>query len=292
MLILTLFIGFGSGEALAQKEFEFDPVASKVIPKYLGEVILVKGTVYAVRKNNNKKIKLKMGTKVWPKDIVETKSRSFLKVLMVDDTYLTLGPKSTMDFTKFKFKEKTDRLMDVNLLRGKMRMHFRKKAKEGDIRVQVGEVAMGIRGTEIMGNAFISKAGTKVSQVAVLSGRVMAEFPNGSSKMLSPGDHSVTTLRLNGQADNQVKPMDKEEVMKYLSLQQDPKKDFKPLLDFYKVIDEMAIDRSSGNRVDPNASADTYMEEDDSFPTPKPKNQNWRNSLQNLNNRLQENNGN
>ncbi|MBK26730.1 MAG: hypothetical protein CME70_22205 [Halobacteriovorax sp.] len=281
---------FFSGNSFAQKEFEFDPVASKVIPKYLGEVILVKGNVTAKKKGADRKIKLKMGTKVWPQDVVETKGRSFLKVLMVDDTYLTLGPKSVMDFKKFKFKAKNDRIMDVNLLRGKMRMHFRKKAKEGDLRVHVGEVSMGIRGTEIMGNAFITKAGTKVSQVALLRGSVMAEFPNGSSKLLSPGDHSVTTLRLNGQQDNKVAPMDKEQVMKYLSLQADPSKDFKPLLDFYKALDEMVIDRTSGNRVDPESNTEDSMEDDGGWPAPKPKKQNWRNSLQKLNNRLQENN--
>ncbi len=288
--IFTIFVCLLSSPCFAQKEFEFDPVASKVIPKYLGEVILVKGNVTAKKKGADRKVKLKMGTKLWPQDIVETKGRSFLKVLMVDDTYLTLGPKSVMDFKKFKFKAKNDRIMDVNLLRGKMRMHFRKKAKEGDLRVRVGEVSMGVRGTEIMGNSFITKSGTKVSQVALLRGSVMAEFPNGSSKILSPGDHSVTTLRLNGQQDNKVAPMDKAEVMKYLSLQADPSKDFKPLLDFYKALDEMVIDRTSGNRVDPESNTEDSMKDDGGWPAPKSKKQNWRNSLQKLNNRLQENN--
>ena len=289
ILLLTISLFFSSG-SFAQKEFDFDPVASKVIPKYLGEVILVKGNVTSKRKGADRKVKLKMGTKVWPTEVVETKGRSFLKILMVDDTYLTLGPKSVMDFSKFKFKDKTDRIMDVNLLRGKMRIHFRKKAKEGDIRVQVGEVAMGVRGTEIMGNSFTTKAGTKVSQVALLRGSVMAEFPNGSSKLLSPGDHSVTTLRLNGQQDNKVAPMDKNEVMKYLSLQQDPQRDFKPLLDFYQALDEMVIDRSSGNRVESTQSTSEEDSDDSAWPAPKPKKQNWRNNLKKLNNRLQENN--
>lgn len=289
-LFLSFILVLFSGNVHAQKEFEFDPVASKVIPKYLGEVILVKGTVTAKKRSGDRKLKLKMGTKIWPQDLVETRPRSFLKVLMVDDTYLTLGPKSKIDFRKFKFKKKTDRIMDINLLRGKMRIHFRKKAKEGDIRVQVGEVAMGVRGTEIMGNSFKTPSGTKVSQVALLTGSVMAEFPNGKSKILVPGDHSVTTIRLNGQQDNKVKAMDKSEVMKYLSLQQDPQKDFKPLLSFYKAIDEMVIDGGSGNKIDPSTGAENLESDDVGWPSPKPKKQNWRNSLKKLNNRLQENN--
>lgn len=276
--------------AFAQKEFEFDPVASKVIPKYLGEVILVKGNVISQQKGGDKKIKIKLGTKLWPKDIVETKNRSFLKVLMVDDTYLTLGPKSKMDFSKFKFTSKTNRIMDVNLIRGKMRMHFRKKAKEGDIRVKVGEVAMGVRGTEIMGNAFTTKAGTKISQVALLSGSVLAELPNGTNKLLSPGDHSVTTIRLNGQTDNSVKAMAKAEVMKYLSLQQDPKKDFKPLLDFYKALDEMNLESKNNSNSKSSSSSSADNSDDSGCPAPKSKKQSWRNSLKKLNNRLQENN--
>lgn len=288
--LFTLLLSLFSSQSFAQKEFEFDPVASKVIPKYLGEVILVKGNVTAKKRSGDRKVKLKMGTKVWPQDVVETKGRSFLKLLMVDDTYLTLGPKSLIDFKKFKFKEKTDRIMDVNLLRGKMRMHFRKKAKEGDIRVQVGEVAMGVRGTEIMGNSFKTKSGTRVSQVALLTGSVLAEFPNGSSKVLVPGDHSVTTIRLNGQQDNKVKAMDKSEVMKYLSLQQDPTKDFKPLLNFYQALDEMVMDSKSGNRVDTSASSEDEDDDDGGWPAPKSKKKNWRNNLKDLNNRLQENN--
>ncbi|MFT6071097.1 MAG: hypothetical protein ACJAT2_002086 [Bacteriovoracaceae bacterium] len=289
MILKIIIFSLISNLAFAQKEFEFDPVASKVIPKYLGEVILVKGNVISLQKGESKRVKIKLGTKLWPKDIVETKGRSFLKVLMVDDTYLTLGPKSKMDFSKFKFVSKTNRIMDVNLLRGKMRMHFRKKAKEGDIRVKVGEVAMGVRGTEIMGNAFTNKAGTRVSQVALLSGSVLAELPDGSSKILSPGDHSVTTIRLNGQTDNKVKGMDKEEVMKYLSLQKDPQKDFKPLLDFYKALDEMALN-SKTKKTNDNEKKTEDPSDDSGWPSPKSKKQNWRNSLKKLNNRLHENN--
>lgn len=290
MIIKIIILSLISNIALAQKEFEFDPVASKVIPKYLGEVILVKGNVISQRRGESKRVKLKLGTKLWPKDIVETKGRSFLKLLMVDDTYLTLGPKSKMDFSKFKFVSKTNRIMDVNLLRGKMRMHFRKKAKEGDIRVKVGEVAMGVRGTEIMGNAFTTKGGTKVSQVALLSGSVLAELPDGSNKLLSPGDHSVTTIRLNGQTNNDVKAMAKAEVMKYLSLQQDPKKDFKPLLDFYKALDAMAPQSKNDNSVNADGSSKSDSGDDGGWPAPKSKKQNWRNSLKKLNKSLQENN--
>ncbi len=290
MILKIIIFSLISNLAFAQKEFEFDPIASKVIPKYLGEVILVKGNVSSQKKGESKRIKIKLGTKLWPKDIVETKGRSFLKVLMVDDTYLTLGPKSMMDFSKFKFTSKTNRIMDVNLLRGKMRMHFRKKAKEGDIRVKVGDVAMGVRGTEIMGNAFTTKAGTKVSQVALLSGSVLAELPNGSTKILSPGDHSVTSIRLNGQSSNKVNGMTKEEVMKYLSLQKDPKKDFKPLLDFYKILDEMALKTSGSDKAQTEAGAEGDSTDDGGWPGPKSKKESWRNSLKKLNNRLHENN--
>jgi hypothetical protein len=289
-IISILILCLISNLAFAQKEYDFDPVASKVIPKFLGEVILVKGNVSSLKKNENKKVKIKLGSKLWPRDIVETKKRSFLKVLMVDDTYLTLGPNSKMDFSKFKFTSKTDRIMDVNLIKGKMRMHFRKKAKEGDIRVKVGEVAMGVRGTEIMGNAFITKAGIKVSQVALLSGSVLAELPNGANKLLSPGDHSVTTIRLNGQTDNKVKAMAKEEVMKYLSLQQNSEKDFKPLLDFYKALDEIGLEskNTKGEGIEDNSSEGQI--DSDAWPAPKAKKQNWRKSMKKLNDRLQENN--
>jgi hypothetical protein len=290
MTIKIIILCLISNIAFAQKEFDFDPVASKVIPKYLGEVILVKGNVTLQKKGESRRVKVKLGTKLWPRDIVETKGRSFLKLLMVDDTYLTLGPLSQMDFSKFKFVSKTNRIMDVNLLRGQMRMHFRKKAKEGDIRVKVGEVAMGVRGTEIMGNAFTTKDGTKVSQVALLSGSVLAELPDGSNKLLSPGDHSITTIRLNGQTSKDVKAMAKTEVMKYLSLQQDPKKDFKPLLDFYKGLDKMAPQTKNGQSAGSVGSDGSEQSDESEWPAPKSKKQSWRNSLKKLNKSLQENN--
>ena len=170
----------------SDKDFILDLKTSTLIPKYLGKIKAMHGKVIIGDRE------LKVGSKIYNEDLVQTKEKSFALLDMVDLTTITLGPETDFKVEGWSFKTKNDRDAQFNVMKGQWRARVRSKAKElNQLKIKTPVVSMGIRGTELMVNV-LKKNGKDVTQVALLSGEIHVE--GGTPDMtqdLVPGDHAV-----------------------------------------------------------------------------------------------------
>jgi len=129
----------------------------------IGLVLKAKGKVF---KAFNKDKRVVDGDVLKRKDVIITEKASFVRMKMLDDTVITLGPNSSLLLQRFQFTNKQKRKFSIKLLRGKLRGSVANKAKKGDLKFETDSVSLGIRGTEFLINA------GDVTKVAVLSGKV------------------------------------------------------------------------------------------------------------------------
>ncbi len=228
-----LFFFIFSFSLLAQ-EFAFDKESQSVIPRYLGKVILLKGQAH--HKGDQM---LKIDDKIYPNETLTTEKGSLIKLEMVDMSILTLGPKSSLTFEKWKYKTKSDREALLNLNVGKMRAHFKVKAKKDNaIQIKASHVSMGVRGTEVMVNHLIERDDNKdqskhITHFATLSGRTLLYDKAKDYEIeQEAGEHYLSILDhrkkvIKSEAHN----LDPNEWEKLKAKDKNPRKYFKPLLD-------------------------------------------------------------
>lgn len=232
LCVLTTSLTFVQAqEGKDNKDFTFDKDSNSIIPNYLGKVIILKGKATAKRKGAD--VPLSKGAKLYPKDIINTSARSFLKIEMVDTTLMTAGPSTKLSFENWQYKTKEDRKATFNLMQGKMRAHFKVKAKEDQaLKIRVGHVAMGVRGTRILANKYEQRGGTQVSHVATLSGKtVVYDKVKDYQVEQKAGGQYISFLKKDGSLikgeDRNLSPSE----LKYLkSDDKDPRKYFRPFM--------------------------------------------------------------
>lgn len=119
----------------------------------VAKVIIVYGTVSATEANGNtypvtKGLWLKEGT------VLESKSKSFVKLLFIDKSQMNLGPESKMKITAFP-KNKAGIL---TLMKGQLRSRVNKdymgiqNKKKSKLFIKTKSAAMGVRGTHFQVN--------------------------------------------------------------------------------------------------------------------------------------------
>ena len=171
--------------ALAQ-DFTFDKESGKAIPNYVAELKEMRGSVF--KKSQGKMIKVKIGDRFQKSDTVITKDKSYIKLLVVDDTIFTLSSNSELNFTEFKFREKDDREAVYTFIKGQIRGIVKNKAKkEGDIKVRTTLAVMGIRGTEVLVN-HQTLNNIEVSQFSLNSGIAIISNEEGLKQELAKHD--------------------------------------------------------------------------------------------------------
>lgn len=170
--------------AQTDKDFTLDLKTSTLIPKYVGTVKEIRGEVIVEDRI------LQKGSKIYPRDVLKTNEKSFLKLELIDETQITIGPKSEFQVEKWNYRTKNDRDALFSLTQGKMRAEIRAKAKEKDqLKVKSPLVAMGIRGTQFLFNNQ-KIAEKEVTQVALLEGKIHLEADSLKEKWdLKPGDY-------------------------------------------------------------------------------------------------------
>lgn len=129
----------------------------------IGTVLKRKGMVY--KAFSDKKV-LERGQHVKRKDVIITEKASFVRIKMLDDTIITLGPNSSLLLQRFRFTTKEKRAFSIKLLRGKLRANIVNKSKKDSLKFETDSVSLGVRGTELLMNA------GEVTKVAVISGKV------------------------------------------------------------------------------------------------------------------------
>ncbi len=125
-------------------------VASSTNSTYAGKVILVKGKAVAIDEKGKER-KLKRRAQIFTGDTIKTIKKSSMRLVMVDQSLLSLKPNSVLKISdyNFSFKEKEKDAMALDLLKGGMRavtgiIGVRSKKK---YKVKTATATMGVRGT-------------------------------------------------------------------------------------------------------------------------------------------------
>jgi hypothetical protein len=159
----------------------------QAIPSYVAKVRVLKGKVVSHSKGKAKPAKV--GTQLYRNDTLSTGERSIVKIIMVDETFITLGPNSEIRFEDYQFVSKTDRRIH-SFVRGQLSSFVKNKAKPGDVVFRAGATTFGVRGTHLLINARTVNQ-VDVSEFALLSGSAELADPAGSNQLLAPGERVV-----------------------------------------------------------------------------------------------------
>jgi hypothetical protein len=147
-----------------------------------GRVALLKGK--GTFERSKKVSPLASGLMVMEGDIIVTAAKSFVRIIMKDETTLSLGPKSKLVIQEFQYKQGTIRKTIYNLIEGKMRSFIRKKTKGNEsVQVNSDTISIAVRGTEILSNSYLVK-GNATNDVMLLSGKAEAHVMGMKGGML------------------------------------------------------------------------------------------------------------
>lgn len=182
-VVLNLLVTATFAQSGNDKDWTLDPKTSTLIPKYLGKIKILHGKAIIGERE------LKVGSKVYSNDLIQTSDNSYIVMEMIDLTTVTLGPNSDFKVSQWSYRTKNDRNAEFDILKGQWRALVRSKAKEEDqLKIKTPVASLGIRGTELMVNV-LEKNNQSVTQVALLEGSVHLESNNGKQQDLIPGDH-------------------------------------------------------------------------------------------------------
>jgi hypothetical protein len=199
LFLLTMFFSIS---ALSQMKMSVDPKTSKMKYDVIGEVTSFQGDVFKKtnRSSSNTRLGLKFGVKKG--DIISTGRDSFVKINLIDDTIISLGPESIFSFEDYSFDSLTDRDAFFNLLKGKMRIKVKNKIERGNLKFNTLTMSFGVRGTEFLANQDLKQSGESFEQIALLEGEIELSGKNIElAKSLKPRDH----LKLGRYSNNKIK---------------------------------------------------------------------------------------
>jgi hypothetical protein len=214
-LALLLILPFHLSFAEDDKDWVLDLKTSTLIPKYIGKVKEIKGKAIVEDRE------LKIGSKIYPQDLIKTEEKSFIKLELIDDSLITIGAQSEFSVEKWAYRTKNDRDALFSLLKGKMRAEIKSKSKEKDqLKFKSPLVALGIRGTKFLLNN--STIGLKeVSQIALMEGKIHLEgnaFTENVS--MKPGDYIEVVKDETQHSSAKQKVLSEEELKNYLASEQ------------------------------------------------------------------------
>lgn len=184
----TLLLLLSLSLTVLAADFEFDKQKGMAVPNYIGQVKLLKGKAFKIAQGQKQEIKV--GARFHKNDTLITLAQSFVKFQVVDDTIMSIGPNSELNFAEFDFTTKTERKAVYSFVRGQLSGHVKSKAKEGDVVVKTKFAAMAIRGTEILVNHQTQK-GIEISEFALLSGSALVSDDKDKKHDLFRSDRVV-----------------------------------------------------------------------------------------------------
>ena len=279
-----LFALFVTTSLFAQ-DFEFDKEKGRAVPKYIAQIKLMKGKVF--KNINGEMTEVQVGERFSKNDILVTSELSFAKIMIVDDTMISIGPKSELKFSNFNFVDKNNRQITYDLIKGQMRALVKNKAKDGEIVFKTKLTSMGVRGTEILMNHQMFK-NKEISEYALLSGLADVSGDKRGKQELKASDRIIfvqdpMTLE---SANEKIKFSDAE--MEYLrAVKMDEEKEFKPFMPYFV---PGTVSKTSplytmltGESATSTGTAETSTEEK------RTNKKSWRENLDQLNEKLRDN---
>lgn len=261
------------------EDFTLDKESGQALPNFVAQLKVAKGKVF--KSTGENKVEVKVGTRFYKNDTIITNPDSFAQILVVDDTVMTLGSKSELNFTNFKFVDKTNRQIIFSFIKGQIRGLIKNKAKEGDIVVKTKLGIMGIRGTEILVNHQTIN-NLDISEFALLSGTAQLTDEKNQNHDLSKTDRIIIVQNSmnkesanskNKLSDMELKQLgDKNQFMNLFDLTSLDKASV--LYPFFQKTSDVT---PAGERKNDTDSSSDHGEQKD-----------WRNNLKKLNEKLKE----
>ncbi len=218
--------------ALFAQNFKFNKETGKAIPAFVGELKLVKGT--ALRTTGGRPRLVQIGEKFYPKDIVVTEADSSMKILIADDTWLSLGPESELIFADFEFKDKNERKIHYELKRGQLSANVREKIKSGEVKFRSKFSSMGVRGTKIMMN-YREVNGAGIAEYALAEGIAEVTDQDGKTHEIIAGERIILIQNLKSKEGSQIKlELTKEDLENFMSPEAEEDKGIRPFMPYYE----------------------------------------------------------
>lgn len=204
------------------------------------------------------------GAAIYEGDEIRTEKSSYVQIKMIDETQISLTPKSVLVFSQFKKINNQKRTASFHHVWGQVRAKFIKKADEGDLKFSTPHASFGIRGTEFISDVDIAQNQREQMNLALLEGELQVEG-EGYVKDMKAGQLIRTDSQ--GLVDMIEVPAESvEEMLKNPALE-------KQVLVQYARIEEAPI-KSLKIQVPSNLP----LKNDDEFPAKKKKN--WQQILQ------------
>ncbi len=228
---LILFFLF-STSLFAQSGFTFNKDTGKAVPNFVGELKLMKGRV--MKTTGGRPQMVQIGEKFYPKDIIATEKDSSMKILITDDTWLSLGPDSELVFSDFEFREKDDRKINYELKRGQLSAHVRQKIKAGEVNFRTRFASMGVRGTKLMMN-YREVKGVGITEYAIIEGKGEVMDAGGVTHPLPAGKKIVLQYSLKNKKDfPDEMPLSPEDLKNFASPESGEEKSMEPFMPYYE----------------------------------------------------------
>lgn len=259
------------------QDFVFDKEKGRAVPSYVGQLKLMKGKVF--KKSGEATKDVETGERFKKSDVIVTAEKSFAKVLIVDDTVISIGPQSEVRFDEFDFKDKSDRRMSITLIKGQLSGDVKNKATNpGDIKFRTKYTTMGIRGTYILMNASTNKS-LDIAEYALLSGKAEVADHKTAKFEMKKGDRVILIRDSRDDGTHQQAGHLTETEFNTLQAREvDEEKDFKPFLPYS---DWDWIEKSA-NKVKTRNDEVVVEKREENKPG-------WEENLQKLNQKLKEN---
>lgn len=238
------FIMFLFSLSLYAQDFSYNKETGKAVPQFVGELKLMRGR--ALKTTGGRPRLVKTGDRFFPKDIVATEDNSSMKILISDDTWLSVGPNSEIVFTEFDFRDKDDRDIGYELKKGQISANVRQKIKKGKVEFRSMYSSIGVRGTKIMMN-YREMKGVGITEYALLEGKADVTDSKGKIHEIKAGQRIVL---LNDKKKDEplmeqmeLSPADLES---FISPEADEDKDIRPFMPYYEPKAETVSSTNAG----------------------------------------------
>jgi hypothetical protein len=277
IIFLTFLFAF---PVLAQ-DFTFNKEKGEAVPNFVGQINVARGKVFQMKGGVKKEVKV--GARFYKNDTLITAASSFAQLLIADDSVITLGANTELNFADFKFQDKTNRQIVYSFIKGQIRGLIKNKAQEGDIVFKTKVAVMGIRGTELFVNHQKIK-NLEISEFALLEGNTLVTDDKGLTHELNKTDRLIIVQNPDTKQSANEKNQLNEEQLKILNQENELMYLFdptalnmaSPLLPFFHTekINEPAIDSTAAT--DSDASGKEVQ------------NKGWKKNLDKLNQKLKD----
>ncbi len=124
----------------------------------IGRVTKIEGTAFA--QSANERRDLGLGDKIFEQDTITTGESSLLNLRFKDKTRFELGPEATLIASKYKYNQNPDDKVSMKVAKGAFRFVTGLVAKEKpeNMEVETAVATIGIRGTNVVGEADATSA--------------------------------------------------------------------------------------------------------------------------------------